>query len=175
MEFRFLTEKDIDPSLFRHFERRQAVTDRWQKIDGKWVVVNDPFVDDWGADDYSEMVAVLKSVITENGLAVGAFADEKLKGFAAVRATPFGQHKEYLDLQYIHVSEDLRGRGIGRVLFGKAGEWAKAHGAKRLYISAQSSVETQAFYRAMGCVEAKEYEPEHVRREPYDCQLELEL
>ncbi|MCI8896985.1 MAG: hypothetical protein HFI61_04170, partial [Lachnospiraceae bacterium] len=34
------------------------------------------------------------------------------------------------------------------------------------------AVETQAFYRAMGCVEAQEYNKEHVEKEPYDCQLE---
>lgn len=52
---------------------------------------------------------------------------------------------------------------------------AKAHRAKKLYISDHSAVESQAFYRAMGCVEAREYNEEHVLREPYDCQLEIEL
>ena len=77
-----------------------------------------------------------------------------------------------MDLSSIHVSEDMRGRGIGRELFRIAKNWAKQHGAKKLYISAHSAVESQAFYRAMGCVEAQEYNPEHVAKEPCDCQLE---
>lgn len=48
-------------------------------------------------------------------------------------------------------------------------------GAQALYISAHSSVESQAFYKAMGCVEAKEYQAFHVEKEPCDCQLERPL
>ena len=45
----------------------------------------------------------------------------------------------------------------------------------KLYISGHSAVETQAFYKAMGCVEAKEYNQKHVELEPYDCQLEYQI
>ena len=55
--------------------------------------------------------------------------------------------------------------------------WAleKNMGAGKLYISAHSAVESQAFYHAMGCVEAKVYCQAHVDMEPYDCQLECPL
>ena len=33
----------------------------------------------------------------------------------------------------------------------------------------------EAFYRAMGCVEAEVYNRQHVEKEPYDCQLECKL
>ena len=69
----------------------------------------------------------------------------------------------------------MRGRGIGKALFHAAGAWAKENGARKLYISAHSAVESQAFYKAMGCVEAQVYQKEHVEREPYDCQLECVL
>ena len=46
---------------------------------------------------------------------------------------------------------------------------------RKLYISAHSAVETQSFYRAMGCVEAEAYCAEHVEREPFDCQLECAI
>ncbi len=48
-------------------------------------------------------------------------------------------------------------------------------GAKKLYISAHSSQETQAFYSSMGCIEAREYNKTLVAKEPYDCQLEYSL
>lgn len=69
----------------------------------------------------------------------------------------------------------MRGQGIGKCLFAAAKEWAKENGAKKLYISAHSAVESQAFYRAMGCVEAEVYHQKHVEAEPYDCQLECLL
>lgn len=53
--------------------------------------------------------------------------------------------------------------------------WRKESGAKKLYISAHSSEETQAFYKALGCVEAKEYNSKLVAEEPCDCQLEYSL
>ena len=87
----------------------------------------------------------------------------------------FGDEQEYCDLSSIHISEDLRNRGIGRTLFLAAKEWAKQKGAKKLYISAHSAIESQAFYKAMGCVEAKVYNKKHVEAEPYDCQLECIL
>jgi N-acetylglutamate synthase-like GNAT family acetyltransferase len=69
----------------------------------------------------------------------------------------------------------MRGKSIGKELFRLSKAWAKEHGAQKLYISAHSSVETQAFYRAMGCVEAVEYNEAHVAAEPCDCQMECVL
>ena len=64
---------------------------------------------------------------------------------------------------------------IIRTLFEAAKEWAKENGANKLYISAHSAVESQLFYKAMGCTEAQVYNQEHVKAEPYDCQLERKL
>lgn len=94
-----------------------------------------------------------------------------LKGFASVEAGPFGRGQRYLDLSSLHVSEDMRGRGIGTELFSRAKEWARAAGAGKPCISARSVVESQAFYRAMGCVEAQVYNERDVAAEPFDCQL----
>ena len=80
-----------------------------------------------------------------------------------------------MDLSSIHVSEELRGSGVGTALFTAAGNWARAKGAGKLYISAHSAVETQAFYRNLGCVDAAVCDPRHVEAEPFDCQLEFAL
>ena len=87
----------------------------------------------------------------------------------------FGSKKQYIELSSMHVTEDMRGRGIGKRLFLTAACWAKEQGAEKLYISGHSSVESQAFYKAMGCREAEEYSAYHVEKEPCDCQLELPL
>ena len=104
-----------------------------------------------------------------------AFCDGVLKGFTAVESELFGGEQGYLDLPCIHVSEDMRGKGIGKALFNAAKDWARAHGGRKLYISAHSAVESQAFYKAMGCVEAAVYNQKYVEAEPYDCQLECRL
>ena len=105
----------------------------------------------------------------------GAFLEGRLKGFASVEGPLIGSQKQYADLTSIHVSADARGHGLGRQLFQRAEETGRRLGAKALYISAHSSVESQAFYKAMGCVEATEYIPAHVEQEPCDCQLECRL
>ena len=64
---------------------------------------------------------------------------------------------------------------MGRALFLAAKGWARERGGRKLYISAHSAVESQAFYKAMGCVEAEVYHQGHVEEEPYDCQLECGL
>ena len=66
-------------------------------------------------------------------------------------------------------------KGNRQNTFFAAKEWAKQKGAKKLYISAHSAVESQAFYKSMGCVEAEVYNKKHVEDEPYDCQLECGL
>lgn len=175
MEYRKIIIDEMNLDLFSAFERYQEVTKCRRKIDGQWVIVDDPFIDQWSKDEYEILVSYLKNTIKTYGVVLGAFVDGKLKGFASVESTPLGSNREYLDLSSIHVSYDSRGKGIGKKLFDMAAKWAKEQGASKLYISAHSAVESQMFYKAMGCVEATEYNEEHVKREPCDCQLEYVL
>lgn len=169
-----LTSDQIDGSLFARFIRRQVVTKCRRKIDGLWCVRDIAFIDDWSDADYAELVASLRHTVMTGGVVIGAWENGALKGFASVECTSPVTHGDYRDLTFLHVSEDCRGQGIGRALFERAKAWASAHGGRRLYISAHSAVETQAFYRAMGCVEAREISREHIKKEPCDCQLECE-
>ena len=175
IQYRNIEEMELDRELFRHFIRHQVVGDCVRREQGRWVVKPDPFVDDWSEEDYQTLVTCLKHTKATGGLVYGAFLDGCLKGFVSVEPELFGGTHRYLDLSSIHVSEDLRGTGIGKELFSVAKDWAGKKGAKKLYISAHSAVESQAFYKAMGCVEAKEYQQKHVEQEPYDCQLECVL
>lgn len=166
---------EITRGLFGRFERRQTVTNCWRKEDGRWVIRNHPFIDQWSETDYAELIVCLRHTLQTGGAVFGTFLGGVLKGFASVEGEPLGEKQNYLDLSSLHVSEDMRGKGLGRTLFNRAASWAKGRGAEKLYISSHSAVETQAFYKAMGCVEAEEYHPEHVRQEPFDCQLEYVL
>ena len=175
MEYRILHSEELRPELFCEFTRRQIVTDCIRKENNEWVVKNDPFIDDWTDQDYCKLIACLKNTLATGGFVYAAFQCGTLKGFVSVESDLFGGAQRYLDLTSIHVSEELRGKGIGTALFLAAKEWAVRQGAKKLYISAHSAVESQAFYHKMGCVEAEIYCQHHVEEEPYDCQLECEL
>lgn len=175
IQYKELKSNEINRELFQSFIRRQTVTLCRRREQSIWVVKPDPFIDDWSEEDYVFLVKCLKNTVLTGGFVNAAFCDGYLKGFVSVEPEIFGRNSRYLDLSSIHVSEDMRGQGIGRALFTSAKEWAKKKGAEKLYISAHSAVETQAFYQNMGCVEAEEYEQRHVEAEPYDCQLECKL
>lgn len=175
MEYRELKINEINRELFSEFIRRQVVTDCWRRENGEWVIRPDPFIDDWSEQDYAFLVKCLRHTVESGGFVYAAFLDGKLKGFTSVESELFGGEHRYLDLTSIHVSADMRGSGIGRMLFTAACDWARTHGAAKLYISAHSAVESQAFYKAMGCTEAAEYNKAHVEAEPFDRQLECEL
>ncbi len=175
LEYRELCANKIDKELFHGFIRHQTVTKCWRKENGRWLIKDAPFIDDWSEADYQILTECLKNTAASGGFVYAAFWDNSLKGFASVEPGLFGGVHRYLDLSSIHISEEMRGRGIGRTLFLAAKKWAKEHGARKLYIFAHSAVESQAFYKAMGCVEAKLYHPAHVEKEPFDCQLECVL
>lgn len=173
--YRPLTTKEIKTDLFAHFYRRQKVTKCWRNIDGVWQIKECPFIDDWTLADYQELTRCLQHTLETDGYVLGAFFNQQLKGFISVESCFFGKNHDYLDLSSLHVSNDMRQQGIGKVLFHAAKNWAKEHGAKKLYISSHSAVETQSFYQAMGCVDAIEINERHVISEPFDRQLECLL
>lgn len=173
--YRRLETEDLHLDLFSGFIRHQEVTKCRRKEEGKWVIKDDPFIDDWIEADYQTLIECLTNTVNTGGFVYAGFCGDALKGFVSVESTMFGGGNKYLDLSSLHVSEDMRRKGMGRILFLAAAEWAKQRDAEKLYISSHSALETQSFYRTMGCTEAQEYNLEHVEKEPYDCQLEYLL
>lgn len=174
-DFFKLNEEKINPEMFADFHRHQVVTRCHRKINGEWVIIDTPFVEDWGEKEFEYLAECLKNTVRTGGVVIGAFDGSKLAGFASAESTFFGSREQYLELSSIHVTEEERGKGIGKKLFRLICEWAREQGAERLYISAHSSVESQCFYKKMGCTEAEEYSSAHVEKEPFDCQLEYQL
>lgn len=173
--YRRIARQELCLNLFAQFQRRQEVNLCWRRTEQGWTVRPDPFVDQWSREDYVFLVQCLQGTLDGGGAVFGGFLSGGLKGFASVEGRPMGSRGQYRDLTSLHVSRELRGRGMGRQLFALAARWAGDQGGEKLYISSHSAVETQAFYQAMGCREAVEYDPGHVAREPYDCQLEYEI
>lgn len=105
----------------------------------------------------------------------GAFKGTELVGYITLGKDFFGTRKQYLEVVEFEVSEPYRNQGIGKQLFQLACEAARKMNAKKLYISAHSSKESQAAYHKLGCTLAEEQNPVNVEKEPYDVQLEYSL
>ena len=170
-----LNETDLTETLFANFNRYQEVTKCWRKENGQWILKDLAFTEQWGPAEYRFLIKCLINTIKTGGCVLGAYDHNVLIGFASVENEFFGPKNEYLQLSSLHISQEYRGRGLGKNLFYQAARKAKELGALKLYISAHSSQETQAFYRALGCVEAEVYNEELVASEPCDCQLEYRL
>lgn len=173
--YRHLLAEEINRELFRSFQRYQVVTNCLRKVDGGWVIRPAPFIDDWTEENYIFLIQCLRRTVLTGGLVCGGFLEGKLKGFVSVESNFFGFKGQYLDLSSLHVSADCRRQGVGHELFNRAANWAREKGASKLYISAHSAVESQAFYQAMGCVDAMEINEAHAQQEPYDRQMEFDL
>lgn len=157
------------------FCRYQQVKRCWRKQNNEWVLVDNKFVEDWDSSKKRSIIADLKSCLDAGGVVFGAIDDSKIIGFASVSSDLFGINKEYVELLMIHVSNAYRSKGIGRNLFALIAESEKKMGAKKIYISAHSSEESQAFYRKIGCVDAVEINQVIAQNEPFDVQMEFEL
>jgi ribosomal protein S18 acetylase RimI-like enzyme len=175
VSYKELNEAEIDRALFTSFNRYQEVTKCWRNENGEWKLKDIPFIEQWGPDEYEYLIKNLHNTIRTGGTVIGAFYNNVLIGFTSVESELFGLQKQYIELSSIHTSCESRGIGVGRNLFSLACRKAKEMGAEKLYISAHSSQESQAFYKMMGCVEAEEYNSRLVAKEPCDCQLEYNL
>lgn len=169
------SEDEIALWRFEGFDRYQEVKECRRKIDGEWRVVPVEFTENWTDEDFRALVLMLKNTINTGGAVFASLrGDGRISGFVSVERELFGSDEScrYVNLSCIQVSREMRGRGIGKRLFEMAKAAARDFGAGKLYISGHSSVESQAFYRAMGCTEAVEYNKRLAELEPCDCQLE---
>lgn len=174
---RKLVKGDLFPGLLRHFDRYQQVTRCWRKQNGRWVLRDIAFIEQWSEGEKEDIVSdIFAPAIRGGGAVYGGFRlDGTLAGYAVVLPERFGSRRQYLQLKELYVSNECRQMGLGRALFEQAASFAKKQGAQKLYISAHSAAETQAFYRALGCTEAEEYSQALAALEPCDCQLEFDL
>lgn len=170
-----LSLEDLKHTFLSNFNRYQVTDQVLFKENNQYKLKSDHFIDDWDGDKKALVIDELRTCIMEGGTVIGAFECEILAGFANIESRLFGSKMEYLELPYIHISSERRGYGIGKKLLETCCEEAKRLGAAKLYIAAHPSVESQGFYRAMGCREAVEINEKIMSREPLDIQLEKVL
>lgn len=174
IEIKRLTPDHFHVDSLDCFIRHQEVTECWRNVDGAWQLLSIAFTEDW---DHIRLRAEAEDIMAalRDGHAVfGALADGQVVGFARL-GERLGSRGQYIELVSYHVSAPYREQGIGRRLFAALCDAAREIGAEKLYISAHSSRESQAAYRALGCVHAAEVDPVRAANEPCDVQMEYDL
>lgn len=175
IKIRLVQIEDLNTEVLEKFNRYQVTNRVRYKENDEYFYKDDHFIDFWNEEKKAQVIESLQNCVSKGGIVTGAFIDDKLIGFANVESEFFGRNSEYLELPYIHVSNEYRNCGIGKKLFNLCCKEAKAKGAKKLYIAAHPAEETQDFYRAMGCVLALEINEKIYKLEPLDIQLEFVL
>ena len=170
-----LTEDNFNTHSLDNFIRHQVVTECWRNVDGNWILLPISFVEEWSLDKCREEALAIANNLNGDMIDYGAFAETDLIGYITVGTEKLGTKKQYVQLVTFQVSEAFRGMGVGRKLFEKAVTIAREYGTKKLYISAHSSKESQAAYKALGCVYAEEIIPWIAEEEPCDVQMEYVL
>lgn len=168
---------DLRPDMLDRFDRRQQVSRVYRKRDGAWYILDLHYLDDWTPSYRREVYeADFVSVLRRDG-AVFALLDSQgqVLAFSSLEPEFFGSRGQYLHLTMLHVTAPLRGRGLGRELFLLAAGEARDRGAEKMYVSANSSVDSTDFYLRMGCVDAKEIHAGIAREEPQDRPMEYAL
>lgn len=164
-----LTKNNFSPVSLDGFVRIQEVTEVYRIRDGKYKLVTQPFTDDWTAKRKREKAEM---ILSDGYTSYGAFRDGRVIGLIMLSKE---LNAGRLIVDSFHVSREYRHCGIGRELFACAVKEGIARGASQLYISACSSKETVAFYKAMGCRLAECVIPEMAEDEPFDLQLVFDI
>ena len=134
VKYRTLHAEEICRELFKDFIRHQIVEKCWRRENGTWEIKDAPFVDDWTEQDYQVLISCLKHTVLSGGFVYAAFYDGKLKGFVSVESELSDDEHRYCDLSSIHVSEDMRNRGIGKSLSGGEGMGQEKRRQEALHI-----------------------------------------
>ena len=164
-----VTEKNFNENSLDNYVRTQEVKKVYRKQGEEYVLVEMPYVEDWTLE---KKRSVAKDICSKEYISYIALDDEKVVGFIGLKKQLVG---EYMILDMMHTSAGYRGKGLGRKLFELGKETARKAGAKALYISACSSEETIAFYKAMGAAVTKDTIKEIEEDEPYDLQMSCKV
>jgi GNAT superfamily N-acetyltransferase len=172
-------------TMGRHELRRIAEIDRRERIDvlyeqrgtqlierhGRWDA------DGWspdGTDAHSVAAKVREAqqYVDAGGVAVGAFADDRLVGIGIVRPR---LRPQIAQVAFVHVSAPVRGTGVGTRLSDELDQIARSLGAIEMVVSATPSVNTVRFYLARGFQPAEHPLDELLQLEPDDIHLHKAL
>ena len=167
---------DLNNNLLDYFHRYQKVIKDWCPISkGVYILKEQPHIEDWDKQAKERKILKLQSLIQRGGSVFGAFDQSKLIGFSAIDGILLGINQQYIELVEFHVSYEYRGQHIGKQLFELSAEAARDLAAKKLYIVASSSEESQKVYKKLRCTYTTEYISCLYDQSPSDVHLEYKL
>ncbi len=170
-----LTTADCHADMLNGFERTQVITKAWVQTDGVWAIEDVCETEDWDEGRLKEKSSEFADCIKSGGVVICAYRGESIVGLAYLLPRRFGDNAEYIQLRSLHVSGSCRNHGVGKRLFSAIADEARAMDAKKMYISANPSVDTIAFYHRVGCVDAVFIEQSIYLDTPEDRQMEYVL
>ena len=170
-----LSKENFSEFSMDDFKRYQEIKESWMLENGQYVLRPNPHILDWDVEACRSTAREILEGIEDGGFAYGAFSEGKFLGYILIGGKFIGREGDALQLKLFHMTNGLRGQGVGKRLFAAACDEARRRGAKRFYISANASKESQIAYRKMGCVYAREFIDEIYNETPHDVQMEYEL
>jgi len=182
---RAMTVDDLHVHMMDDFDRHQEITHVMRK-NGRVKKLRKPRVEDWPAEGKTGFVrnfiyhVYVRQFFGGEPKVFAAFRDGQVVGFAYWRCIENqklkrGKAKDFAILDRLFVSRECRRMGLGRQLFELCAQAARAEGAPMLYISTEPAVETQAFYRSVGCVKTRTDLGPVMRAPKHDIPLEYAL
>jgi GNAT superfamily N-acetyltransferase len=175
IELKEIMIADINKNILDNYSRFKEIKRRYNYENGKWVIIDDDWIDDWSKDKKDKVIISFSDTINAGGYVFGAYEDKKLIGFAVLCNKKFGSNNQYIQLNNMQVFYGYRNKGIGKKLFELCVKKVKETGIKKMYISANPSEDTVNFYFSVGCKDAMEINKELAEKEPYDRQMEYEI
>jgi len=130
------------------------------------------FSDRDGEHSVAHQRAECERYLAAGGIALGAFADERLVGIGIVRPH---LRPRVAQLAFLHVSNGYRGRGVGGRLSAALEHLAQEHGDAAIVVSATPSLNTVRFYLRRGYELMPEPLPELHAAEPEDVHMQKRL
>lgn len=173
IRFKKMKPKEVTKDFLNDIDRHQ-ITNRIKYMDKGILQEKELHLEEnWDSQKKERYSAWLREhVLIGNTVIVGAFDGPKLVGFASINKPLF---HGFINLHFLHVSEQYRGQDIGKTLLCLIALEAYELGANKLYLATHPAINTQAFYKRQGCVLASYIHPELLAHEPTDIQLELTI
>ena len=160
---------EIDATHFiKNVWRMKEETGEYGLVEINWTDIELPNGFDWHLNR-------LKKTLISGGTAFGCFDNGVLVGYGTVDKEMIGKQVKYVLLDQLFVSQNQRGKGIGKTLFMMCAKQAKEYGGKKLFLCAGSAENTIAFYKDLGCVPAIERNEILYEEDPRDIQFEYSL
>lgn len=169
MKIELLTAENFKQDSLDNYQRKQEVKRVYRKHNGAYRLEACVYTEDW---DIEKRRSVAREISSPAYITYLALDKGEVIGFIGLKKDLVGT---YMILDLMQVSAGCRGQGIGRMLFEKGKEEARRAGAEALYISACSSEETIAFYKAMGARITECPIKQLAEAEPCDLQMVCEV